>query len=172
VFTVFLPSPSEWAAVTGKTGQFPSDFTWTYFGDAVARHLAFWNNYISPLFLINIIDFTFLTVFIWHIEKDYRELKNHTLSVYIEWAMLGLISGIIYFSGIITTGFTWGRVSAIVVFALILYPVLYYFRKELKQNEYDEEKAFNEAKNKQIKEKEDNPKSNTNTSTSTATQIT
>ncbi len=153
VFTIIVPRPSEWEAVTKQIGGFPENFTLKYFGEAIIRHLAFWSNYLSIPFLINTINFTFLTIFIRHIEKNYKNLDycngKIRLSVYVEWAMVALISGILYFSALVTSSDfldTISRVTAIVVFALILYFVLFKFRNDLKEKEDKEEDAFKKAK--------------------------
>jgi hypothetical protein len=146
VLAIIVPSPSDWEAVTKQIGGFPQNLTWTVFGEALLRHLALWANIISTTFLINTLNFTFLTIFVHHISKNYKNLDycngKIRMSVYVEWSMVILISGILYISALVTGSDIINivtRLSTIVVFALILYFILYKLRNKLKIDEDAEE---------------------------------
>ncbi len=146
LYTIFIPTAAQWEAVTNQMHGFPNNFNPTNFEKGVFRHLALWPESINVSFLINTINFTFLTIFIRHIQKSYKELNlpngKIRLSVYVEWAMVALISGILYFSASINISdilYTLPNIVIITVFALVLYFVLHRFRIKLEDNERMEE---------------------------------
>jgi len=155
IYTIFVPTPTEWGIVTGEIKRingnytmvtnatsFPNDFSGGNILKAVLRHLSLFPEYINSRFLITTISFAFLTMFIHSmgktIEDKFKNGKGMPLSVYVEWALASLISGILFSASSIEVHnltLSSGSIVVIVVFALVSYLVLYRLWEKLEAAE-------------------------------------
>ena len=141
-FLLFVPTPQEWP------GSFPDGVTWEDLRnlsifEPFLKHLVLFNQHFAFANFIDIINGAFLTMFVYKIGIDLRTgiEKNEgkvQMSVYVEWAMGSLISGIIFASArfipaTVSAGVLY--VGAIVAFAFVLRYVLYNLRKKMKDEE-------------------------------------
>jgi hypothetical protein len=143
VYIVFVPNAVEWNIVTGTHGGFPSNFSWSNIGNGILRHLALFGDHVNGQFLLNVINLAFLTMFIRNIGKDVKKGIEQSegkvpMSVYVEWAMGSLVSGIIFFSSTLNITETTQSeltIAVIVAFALVSNYALYNLRDKLKKEE-------------------------------------
>jgi dolichol kinase len=172
-YTIVVPTPTEWGIATGElqrssTGNyvaipnatsFPNNLGWENFWKAEERHLALFPDHITGSFLIDTINFAFLTMFIRNIGRDIHDAmlddeKNRKvqMSDYVGWSMGALISGILFFSSSIAAKSISDAIlymAVIVVFALVSYFILYRLREKMID---EEEKSLEKAR---VKRKED-----------------
>ena len=164
LYTLFVPTPTEWGIATGElqrntnsTGpsyvavpnatSFPSNFNLENLTKAEFRHLAVIPEYITGSFLINTINFAFLTMFIRNIYGDIEDAIDNErngrvkMHVYVEWAMGALISGILFFSSSVAAQTIITAILylvVIVVFAIVSTYILYGLRENLKKEDKTE----------------------------------
>lgn len=134
-FYIFIPTPEEWP------GSFPTDspaiWKWSFWQPFI-RHLSLFIENMSGPRLIGIVNLAFLTIFIYKIGIDIDEgIKEHgkpRISVYVDWAIGSLVSGIIFASARIDPGNPQSAaiyLALVFMFSFVAYFILYRLRQKL-----------------------------------------
>jgi hypothetical protein len=97
IYYLLIPTPSEWPG----EGEFPDNFSFEVLLRALIHHVALFPQYFTSLVRIELINYAFLTMFAYKIKRDVVEAFELTdgkisIQTYVEWAIGGLLSGIIF----------------------------------------------------------------------------
>lgn len=143
IFLVFVPTPSEWP------GQFPYNVEWGDWWGFLApfvRHLSLFPEHFPVVRFIDIINGAFLTMFIYKIGVDVRQVHGSNgngeakiaTSTYVEWGMGALVSGIIFASSRVAAVDIASAsiyIMSIFIFSFVSYYFLYKLRQKLRIEE-------------------------------------
>jgi len=160
IYWIFIPTPTEWP------GQFPYDINWEEFWAPFLRHWSLLIDHFPITRFVDVINGVFLTMFVYKIGVDFKEgIKNEggngnkkiATSIYVEWAIGALLSGIIFASSRVITTIAYSirgqesllsaksvfYIAIIFTFSFVTYYFLYRLRKKLRIEEGKSEVRHN-----------------------------